>query len=150
MTVFLFFIGSALIGVGAYQFKYYQTARRWTTRRLMHIRLNLKETRKIDGNYVWDMYIPQATYEYKVSNEKYIGHVISKDETCIQFLTKEEAKTFVERLNNQHCVYINPKDPADAVLINTISKKQKSHIAAFIVSGALLIISSFILGNLIA
>lgn len=150
MTVLLFCIGSALIGVGAYQFKYYQTVRRWTTRELVHIRIDLKESRKIDGNYVWDMYIPQATYEYEDSNARYIGHTISRDKMCIQFFHKNEVNEFIEGLKKQPFVYINPKDPAAAVLIKTISKKRKSHIAALILSGGLLTISSFILGSLSA
>lgn len=150
MSILIFLIGLILITVGTYQLKYYREARRWRTSNLKDVEFELKESRKVDGNYVWDMYIPQAKYEYEVSNEEYIGHTISKDKMHLQFLHKQEAKEFIARLNKQPCAYVNPKDPEDAVLIKSISKKRKSHIAALILSGGLLIISSFILEFLIA
>jgi len=84
---------------------------------------------------------PVVEYTYEVENQKYTGSAISIEDRTLKVNSESKAYPWPNFTLNQKCtVYINPDNPSDAVLINTILPYRISHYAALSITGVLLML----------
>ncbi len=141
-------ISITLFTIGIYRLNKYNSLKKWikleaviSSIKEKHKEVALSEYAKVKYFY------PEISYDYTINNYNHKSNSVSSNVENIWVceidnygLETKDENMFWRSLKTGDTidVFINPKQPQESVMVNTISKNYKSHNLALIISGVLI------------